>query len=114
MLAELRALSASDGSRCLPRLIEGCMADPALLSLHVWMTDQAIFGTGRIAALRRIERAATWCETEVNPAKADMGWLLDGRTGGARFAAWCLAVGLDLGFELASPSPWPAFRASSY
>lgn len=40
------------------------------------------------------------------PATANLRWLLDGRTGGARWAAWLLAIGLDMGFKLTPPDPY--------
>lgn len=107
MLVRLKAQSETDGKRCLPMLIDGCMNDPALLSLHVWHVEQAVFDSPRHTALKHIEQAAVWSGAPCpHPATATMGWLLDARTKGARWSAWMLAVALGLGFRLGHPDPW--------
>lgn len=109
MLVTLRRQSETDGRRCLPMLIRACSDDPAMLSLHVWAVDQAIFGTGRVTAARHVTTAAAWCGHAIgSPYNADMGWLLDERTGGARLAAWTYAIALDNGFRPSGPDPYHA------
>ncbi|WP_152595659.1 hypothetical protein [Bifidobacterium boum] len=44
--------------------------------------------------------------TKHSPATATLHWLLDGRTGDARWTAWLLAIGLDMGFKLDPPNPY--------
>lgn len=107
MLLRLRRQSETDGRQCLPMLIDACCKDSAMLSLHVWAVDQAIFGTGRIRAGRHIETAAAWCGHHIgSPWTVDMGWLLDERTGGSRLAAWTYAIALDNGFRPSGPDPY--------
>ena len=109
MRRRLRRQAETDGRQCLPMLIDACCKDPAMLSLHVWAVDQAIFGTGRIRAGRHIETAAAWCGHHIgSPWTVDMGWLLDERTGGSRLAAWTYAIALDNGFRPSGPDPDPS------
>lgn len=108
LLFQLRTLADTGrGVQALPLLLDACMRDKAILRIHVWMVDQAIFGSKRHVALRHVRQAADWCGHAVdNTARTDMGWLLDERTGGARWSAWLLAVGLDMGFKPETPNPY--------
>lgn len=107
MLLELRRRSELDGRECLPMLIDACCKDKAMLSLRVWMVDQAVFGSGRTRAGRHVATAAAWCGHDLaSPWLADMGWLLDDRTKGARLAAWTYAIALDNGFRPSGPDPY--------
>lgn len=109
MLVRLRRLAETDGRACLPALIDACQDDPAILRLRAWRADQAVFGTGRTKALRHVETAARWCGASdgmPRPGDVTMGWILDARTQGARLAAWLLAIGLDMGFQLTGPDPY--------
>lgn len=120
-LAELRRKADRGDTNCLPWLIRQTARDPRLLTIHVWMVDQAVFGAPRFVALRHVMQAAAWCapakrqhrqhcpgrrQRTVRPATATLRWLLDGRTGGARWAAWLSAIGLDMGFKLTLPDPY--------
>lgn len=107
MLLTLRRQSETDGRQCLPMLIQACADDPAMLALHVWAVDQAIFGTGRVLAGRHVSTAAAWCGHAIDsPYRTSMGWLLDERTGGSRLAAWAYAIALDNGFRPSGPDPY--------
>ena len=78
MLLRLYQLGDTDGRQCLPTLIKACQCDTAMLAIRVWRVDQAVFGTGRTAALRHVRLAAQWCEHDLeSPGKATVGWLLD-------------------------------------
>ena len=57
-LLEMRRRSESDAHDPIPWIIRRAADDPALLRLRVWRIDQAAFGTGRTAAVRRVARAA--------------------------------------------------------
>lgn len=120
-LAELRRKADRGDTDCLPWLIARTEQDPRLLAIHVWMVDQAVFGATRFVARRHVAQAHEWCrplspggrkprtarrQHPFRPATATLGWLLDGRTGGARLTAWLLAVGLGLGFRLDPPDPY--------
>lgn len=109
MLLRLSRLADMDGRQCLPTLIKACQCDTAMLAMRVWRVDQAVFGTGRTAALRHVRLAAQWCGHDLeSPGKATVGWLLDERTGGARLAAWLYAIALDNGFRPSGPNPYHA------
>lgn len=102
------------GRDALPWLFDACERDEALLRLHVWRVDQAVFGTADIAAKRRIVRVAEWCGTRVDrPGSVTLAWLLDARTRGARLSAWLLAIALDLGYRLPGPDPYRVHPATS-
>lgn len=106
-LLEMRRRSEGVEHDPIPWIMMRAASDPALLRLRVWRIDQAAFGTGRTAALRRVQRAAEWCGAPLErPQSATLSWLLDARTGGARLSAWLLAVGLDMGFRLHGPDPF--------
>lgn len=106
-LLEMRRRSEADAHDPIPWIIRRAADDPALLRLRVWRIDQAAFGTGRTVAIRRVARAAEWCDAPLaRPQAATLSWLLDARTGGARLSAWLLAVGLDMGFRLHGPDPF--------
>lgn len=114
-LIRLRTMSEGGRGRdALPTLFADCARDPALLRLHVWRVDQAVYGTADIAAKRRVARAAEWCGSRLErPGSATLSWLLDARTDGARLAAWLLAVALDLGYTLPGPDPYRTHPATS-
>ena len=120
-LAELRRKADRGDTDCLPWLIGQAARDRRLLAIHVWMVDQAVFGATRFTARRHVAQADAWCrpvktkhratrtdrrQHPFRPATATLRWLLDGRTGGARWAAWLLAIGLDMGFRLDPPDPY--------
>lgn len=120
-LAELRRKADRGDTDCLPWLIRQTARDPRLLTIHVRMVDQAVFGATRFVALRHVAQATAWCAPAkqqhrithpdrrrrvFRPATANLRWLLDGRTGGARWAAWLLVIGLDMGFKLTPPDPY--------
>ncbi|MDW8486957.1 hypothetical protein [Bifidobacterium thermophilum] len=120
-LAELRRKADRGDTDCLPWLIRRTARDPRLLTIHVRMVDQAVFGATRFVALRHVAQATAWrapakrqhrqhCpgrrQRTVRPATATLRWLLDGWTGGARWAAWLLVIGLDMGFKLDPPNPY--------
>ena len=110
-LVELRERAARGEVDCVARLVERCANEPPLLGLHVWQVERAAFDHSRAACLRHVEQAAAWCgATHVGqPGRVSMAWLLHGGTGGARLAAWLLAVCLDLdGFALSGPDPFHA------
>ena len=114
-LVRLRSMAESgQGADALAWLLRECQSDPALLRLHIWRVSQAIYGTSDATARRQVARAAEWCRArDVDPATANLGWLLDERTKGARLSAWLLAVALDLGYRLPGPDPYDIQPASS-
>lgn len=114
-LVRLRTMAENgQGGGALAWLCEACQTDPALLRLHVWKISQAIYGTSDAVARRQVTRAAAWSGAKgVDPATANLGWLLDERTKGARLSAWLLAVALDLGYRLPGPDPYDVQPASS-
>lgn len=85
------------------------------------MMDQAVFGATRFVALRHVAQTTAWYAPTkqqhrithpdrrrrmFRPATTNLRWLLDGRTGGARWSAWLLAIGLDMGFKLTPPASY--------
>lgn len=114
-LVRLRSMAENgQGADALAWLCGACQTDPALLRLHVWKISQAIYGTSDTTARRQVAHAAAWCGAKgVDPATANLGWLLDERTRGARLSAWLLAVALDLGYRLPGPDPYDVQPASS-
>lgn len=110
-LVELRERASRGEVDCVARLIARCATEPELLGLHVWQVERAAFDHTRRMCLRHIIEAADWCDAArpEQPGRVRMSWLLDARTGGARLAAWLLAVCLDLdGFRLSGPDPFHA------
>ena len=114
-LDRLRSMAeGGQGGQALAWLFRACQSDPALLRLHVWRVSQAIYGTSDRTARSQVARTAAWCGAKgVDPARANLGWLLDERTKGARLSAWLLAVALDLGYRLPGPDPYDVQPASS-
>lgn len=49
-LAELRRKADRGDTDCLPWLIRQTARDPRLLTIRVWMVDQAVFGAPRLVA----------------------------------------------------------------
>ena len=73
-------------------------------------------GVGEITVRRRLDQIAAECDHPSRPgtpglrtpggyASMTVGWLLDNRARGARFAAWLAAVEVDR----RTPAPWPGF-----
>lgn len=107
LLVHLRQLAQTDGTQCLPWLIQACETDSRMLSIHAWLVDQAIFDTTRSKAIRHVKQAVQWTGSTVSSyARVDLGWILDARTKGARWSAWLIAMALDLGFQLEGPNPY--------
>lgn len=107
-LVELRARAERGEADCIARLIAATAHDPALLGMHVWMIEQAAFERPGGTCRRHVAQAAAWSGASLPiPGRADLGWLLDARTGGARLAAWLYAVCRNLdGFDLSGPDPY--------
>ncbi|RSX49845.1 hypothetical protein [Bifidobacterium castoris] len=98
ILLELKRLADTGrGIECLPRLVDAAGTDRAVLALHVWLIDQAVFGSGRERALNHLRRACEWtgARPDRSPGTLTVGWLLDERTGGARLLAWLTALACD-------------------
>lgn len=103
----------------LADLIRDCQSEPALLRLHIWRVEQALMDNRTAACKRHARIAAEWCGTRrIRAGGLTMAWLLDGRTGGARLAAWLLAIGLDVRdgkgrrvFLLSGPDPFRDVRS---
>lgn len=106
---------------CLSRLFMQAGRDPAILSMHVWLIEQAAFAHSKQLCLRHIRLAAEWSGGSVKRAgDVSLSWLLDARTGGARLAAWLLAVFLDVSdvegrpvFALSGADPFARVRGLS-
>lgn len=112
ILMELKQLADHGrGIECLPRLVEQAATDPAILALHVWLVDQAVFGSGRERALNHLRRVCEWtgARPDRSPGTLTVGWLLDERTGGARLLAWLTALACDRtigAWRPAAPDPY--------
>lgn len=112
-LLELKARAERGERECVADLIRAAADDPALMGLHVWRIERAAFARSDAMCLRHVRQAAEWSGSPpVRAGSARLSWLLDARTGGARLAAWLLAVCLDLdvGFSLPGPDPYAAMR----
>lgn len=107
LLQQLRVTAAHHPQDALPQLLEA-VHDKTILHLHVWLVDQAIFGTKHSIAVHRVQQVAEWTTGHITrPERATIGWLLDARTHGTRWSTWLILIALGLGYQPPIPNPFP-------
>lgn len=113
LLAELKQLADTGrGVECIPLLIDRADRDKAILNMHVWQADQAIFGSSRARACKHLAQTCDWCQARLNHSYGTLtvGWLLDARTNGARLLAWLTALASDPMIAAWTPDPPNPYR----
>ncbi|RYN11858.1 hypothetical protein PG2022B_1927 [Bifidobacterium animalis subsp. animalis] len=113
LLAELKQLADTGrGIECIPLLVDRADRDKAILALHVWQADQAIFGSSHARACKHLAQTCDWCGTRPKHSYGTLtvGWLLDARTNGARRLAWLTALAADPMIAAWTPDPPDPYR----
>ncbi|MBT1164560.1 hypothetical protein [Bifidobacterium felsineum] len=115
-----RQAEQGDFAHALADLIRDAQTEPALLRLHIWRVEQAFMDNRTAACKRHARLAAEWNgATRSRAGSLTLAWLLHEQSGGARLAAWLLAIGLDVRdrrgrrvFTLSGPDPYHRFRSA--
>lgn len=108
-----------DFTHALSDLLRDALESRPLLRLHIWRVEQAAFDNRTATCKRHARIAAEWCGVDgARAGSLTLAWLLDERTGGARLAAWLLAISLDMrdahgghAFRLSGPDPFAHVRS---
>lgn len=108
-----------DFTHALSDLLRDALGSRPLLRLHIWRVEQAAFDNRTATCKRHARIAAEWCGVDgARAGSLTLAWLLDERTGGARLAAWLLAISLDMrdahggrAFLLSGPDPFAHVRS---
>lgn len=103
---------------CLEHVFMQAAHDPAILVTHVWLIEQAMFGSTKRVCLKHVRETIQWTgASETRAGSVSLSWLLDARTNGARLAAWLLFVFVDATdlygnhlFSLSQPDPFASVR----